>query len=204
MDEVEGQNQVAAEESNVEGQAVDLEALQEQVAKLASQNERLLSESKNWAGKYRDLRDSVDSQQKQELEKSENWKELLEREKQEKFDLSEQMKSLRENALRQSLNFEVAKYAQDAHKVERVIGAVLDSDAVQVSDDQTSFMGVKEAIEALRNDEPYLFKQDKPVGMVNSNPSGKPPRQKTMAEMSGHEKDALLKESIKSILKTRR
>jgi hypothetical protein len=205
MEKVEGQNQETAPEqnNNVEGQVVDLEKVQEQVSKLSFQNERLLSESKEWAGKYRSLRDKVESEEKKKLEESENWKELLEREKQEKFELSEAIKNMKEKSLRQSINFEVAKHANDAHKVERVIGAVLDSDIVTVSDDGTSFSGVAEAIEALRNEEPYLFKQEKPAGMVNSNPSGQTPKGKTLGEMTRAERDALFKESI-SKLPTRR
>lgn len=201
MENVEGQqpevNQPAAE-------GPSLEELQQQIEKLSSYNEKLLSESKHHAEKYKKLRDSVEGEKKAELEKSENWKELLEKERDEKFQLSQSLEKTRERALEKSLKFEVAKYANDAHKIERVIGAVLDSDHVQVNEDRTEFQGVKEAIEALRNDEPYLFKIDKPAGMVNANPGTKAPQAKTVAEMNKSERDALLKESIKTVLTNKR
>lgn len=187
------------------------EELQKQVeqlmatnAKLMSKSERLENESKEHAGKYRKLRDSISHQEKEELEKGGKLQELLAKEREEYKALKESYSELKNNSLKQNINFQVSKYAQDAYKVERLVSAVLDSDAVKISDSGTSFEGVEDAISALRNDEPYLFKQNQPASMVNKNPSAKAPVGKSLSEMNAAEREMVLKESIKDMLKTGR
>lgn len=202
MENVEGQNtEVNAEAEQPEVTTEQFNQLQEQVKTLASTNDRLLSQSKDWADKYRGLRDTVDSKEKAELEASENWQELLEKEKNERHETNEKYKNLKKSALKNSLNFEVAKYANDAHDVDTLISAVIDSGLIEVSEDETSFKGVKDAVENLRNDKVFLFKKEAPATMVNSAPHQEKPRQKSMAEFSDAEKAQALRDSIKLIHK---
>ena len=196
----DNQNDVKEEPVSEEVQH-DSEALLKQIEALQSKLERVEGESKKHASKYRNLRDSVENSQKEKLEQEEAWEERFKLERKTNEELRENMKSIKEGSLYQNLNFEVAKYAPDARKVERVVSAILDGNALTVSEDGLKFEGVKEAIDHLRNEEEYLFKHDKPVGMVNKNPSGKAPKAKTLTEMNKSERDAAFKENIKQMLK---
>jgi len=211
MENAEVQTNEASTSGNEESQQMSPAELQKQVenlmavnAKLQSKSERLENESKEHAGKYRKLRDSISSQEKEELEKGGKLQELLAKEREEYKALKENFSELKNNSLKQNINFQVSQYAQDAYKVERLVSAVLDSDAVKISEVGTSFEGVEEAIAALRNEEPYLFKQNAPASMVNKNPSAKAPQGKSLNELNKSEREMLLKESIKSMLNTGR
>jgi len=199
--EVQNHDDETGKPSEAEAPQVDPVALQEKIKALESTLERVEGESKKHASKYRSLRDSIDQEKKQELEQSENWQKRFEMERETNEKLKNDFDSLKENTLYQNLNFEVAKYAPDARKIERVVSAVLDGKSLTVSEDGMRFDGVKEAIEFLRNEEDYLFKNERPASMVNKNPSGKAPQSKSVSEMSKSEREQLFKENISQMLK---
>lgn len=186
------EGQVQEVETNVEETPaeVDLNALAETVEKLKGTNDRLLAESKDWKAKYQGLRLERENIEKKELEDKESWKELLEKEKNERFQIEENFKNLKKTTLKKQLQFEVARHASDAHNLDTVLNT-LPTDLLQIDEDNLSISGVKECIDSLRKDHGYLFKQESSPAMVNKRPSTMP-TSKSIGEMNKNEKmDAL-------------
>ena len=71
----------------------ELQVLQEKIDQLEASKQRILTESKDHASKYKKLRGEVEGKEKTRLEEAENWKELLDLEKNNSFELNEKPKS---------------------------------------------------------------------------------------------------------------
>jgi hypothetical protein len=171
----------------------ELQALQEKINQLEASKERILVESKDHASRYKKLRGEVENKEKARLEEQENWKELLELEKNNSFEQAERLKNLQRTSLKQALNFEVARYAGSAHDINDVIAA-LPVDMISVDENTMQVSGAKEAVEFLVKEKSYLFKSNDTPRMVNNRPAigdvNKP------AEVS---QDDLLQAAIKQI-----
>ena len=144
--------------------------LREQLEKFQSTNERLLQESKEYKSKYSSLRTEVESKQQAELVEKENWKELLEIEKNNRFEIEEQAKALRKTALKKELNYSVARHASDAYDVEDVINA-LPTDVVSIDEENLKVVGVEDAVNKLKETKPHLFRPKDVPAMMNSKPN---------------------------------
>jgi len=154
---------------------------------LKSTNERLLNESKTYKNKYQGLRNDVETKQKTQLEESENWKELLDIEKNRAFELEEKHKSMQKNVLRQKLNFEVARHAKNAFDVNDVINS-LDRNSLHIDEENLEVGGIKEAVELVMKSKPHLFNTGvKPHGMGERPPENYKPeeKEKSLAELLG-------------------
>lgn len=192
-------NAEAHSQEAVEEKTPTLEELQEALTKqqalidqLSSSKERILAESKDYKSKYSELRTTVEAAEKAKLEESENWKELLEREKNEKFELQEKWKNLRQQTVKANLQFKAAQLAADAWNIDDVINS-MPSDAIEIGED-LSVAGIENAINAVREAKPYLFKQEQAASMVSSNPGGKP-KAPDWKSLSVDEKAALFMEA---------
>lgn len=146
-----------------------LQVLHATIAGLKSTNERLLNESKDHAGKYRTLRDEVSTKEKADLEQNEQWKELLDKEKNSHFELGEKYKGLRKQTLQKSLEFEIAGLAKDAFDVRDVINS-MPLDEVNIDEDNLTFGGLEEAVKKVRESKEYLFKPKDSVKMNQKMP----------------------------------
>jgi hypothetical protein len=157
-------------ESQEQAPEVNIEALMARLEKLENTNSRLLDESKTNKSKYQSLRSEVDSKQQVQLEESENWKELLEIEKNKGFELQENNKKIKQNVLKQKLNFEVAKHAKNAFDVTDVINS-LDKNLLSIDEESLDIGGIKEAVESVMSNKPHLFN----TGVKNHGQDGAPP-----------------------------
>ena len=167
--------------------------LMDELAKLKSTNERLLAQSKENAEKYRGIRDKVDAKEKLELEENENWKVLLDNEKNASHELKEKYDSLKKNALRKDLDFTVAglidsPLSQGA-TIEHVISEVLKTGMVEMTEDESGFTNVKEAYAKVKADALFLFNTSK-APMANAVPGSSAPKEKTLTP------DELFKKAI--------
>lgn len=195
LDNVEGQvsqtEQATETEVTVETLQEQLKVIVEQNEQLRNTNDRLLAESKENKIKARTYRDEIETQEKKKLEENENWKELLDREKNEKHDLLNQVQHIKKQTLAKSLSLEIAKYAGDAYDMNDIISA-LPEDKIETDEDRLEFTGVSEAVATLRESKPYLFKTKEIPGTVGSRPENKP-QSKTIDQMTTEEKLKALK-----------
>lgn len=186
MENVEGQEKQAiktdAEVQNVE--AVDAKVLMEKIAQLESTNDRLLSQSKENADKFRTLRDSNSEREKKELLDNENYKGLLGKKSEEHNELLDRFETLSKKALKKDLNFTVAKLIDkplaDGASVDDVIEQVLKTGEVILLDDESGFTGIEEAYNKVKESKSFLF-DSKKANMLNKVPSNKAPQGKKLS-----------------------
>jgi translation elongation factor EF-G len=183
-------NEVA--EGQEQAQEIDVNALVARLEKLESTNERLLNESKQYKTKYQGLRTEVETKQKQQLEESENWKELLEIEKNRNFEVNESMKAMKQKVIKSNLHAEVARYAKNAHDINDVVSN-LPKDLLNIDEENLRIEGIKEAVETVVKEKPYLFN----TGVKNHGMSTEPP-----AEYKQETKEASLEDLLGAAFKT--
>ena len=171
----------------------DVKKLMERVNQLESTNQRLLGESKDNAEKYRKVRDQEDSRKKLELEEQENWKGLLDKEKDDKFQLEAKYKDLKKNALKKDLDFTVAKLIDsplaEGASVDDIIHHVLETGVVEISDDESEFLNVADAYNKVKESKRFLF-DSKKAPMANAVPGQNAPAEKKLS------KDELFKQAL--------
>jgi len=179
--------QKESEETKQEEQKIDVEALMARVEKLETTNSRLLDESKGYKSKYQDLRGQVEKNEKEALEGAENWKELLERERDEKHQIQQSLNDHKKSVIKKDLYFQVAKHAPDAFDVNDIITAI-PKDQLQIDEESLSVGGVDELINEIRSTKPYFFNNKK----TNSMTTDVPPRQNinTWESLTDDQKDA--------------
>ena len=185
MDNVERQENDSTD-STVEQpeKPVNIEVLQEEVRRLSAYNEKLIGDSKDVSNRWQKLRDTTDAKDKLELEQSENWKGLLEKEKTAHFELEEKHKTLKKNALKKDLDFTVAKLIDiplaDGASVDDVIHHVLDTGLVEVSEDETQFLNIQDAYAKVKESKSFLFNSKK-APMANAVPGNNAPQGKKLS-----------------------
>jgi len=146
--------------------------LQDQLADSESKNKRLLSESFENKKKYTTLRDSVDSDNQKKLVEKENWKELYETEKTAHEETTGKYNLTKKEVLQKSLDFEVARFATDAHDARDIINN-LDRKNLVIDEATLEVSGIKEEVVRLRTDKSFLFKQNKMPTTVDTPPGNK-------------------------------
>lgn len=173
-----------------------LNDLQEANRQLAETNERILKESKSHAEKWRNYRDSASEAENAKLHEEKNWKALMEKQKGENAVLSERMETMRRKTLKKTLDFEVARYANDANDVVDIINS-LPSELIRIDDESMTIEGVSDAVNTLRETKPYLFKKPATPEMVNSKPGfvANAPA-KTLDDLNMDDKLSALKEVL--------
>jgi hypothetical protein len=154
------------EEPKVELDAVTLKA---ELEKVKATNERLLSESKENKSKYVSLKSTVEAEAKAKLEQEQDWKQLLEKERESSQTLSADLLKVKKQTLKKSLDFETAKYAKDAYEIDDIINAI-DKNTIKIDEESLSISGVEEAINVLRTKKPYLFNTAKKPTMIDERP----------------------------------
>jgi len=186
MENVEGQNEqtAATKTEGNESTEVDAKALMDKIAQLESTNERLLSQSKENADKFRTLRDSNSEREKKELLDQENYKGLLGKKSEEHNELLERFENLSKKALKKDLNFTVAKLIDkplaDGASVDDVIEQVLKTGEVVLLDDESGFTGIEEAYNKVKESKSFLFDVKK-ANQFNKVPSNKAPQGKKLS-----------------------
>lgn len=177
---------------------LDAKSLLEEIGQLKSTNDRLLAQSKEHADKWRALRDQSDKKEKLELEEQENWKALLDKEKNDRFELEENFKNLKKNALKKDLDFTVAKLIDrplaKGATIEDVIDNVLKTGVVEVAEDESHFLNIEDAYNKVKESKSFLFDSNKPP-MTNAMPNNDAPKDKPLS------RDELFSNAIKQIIK---
>lgn len=182
-DMVDAEQHNSQEDATIEQsvQQNDDSELAKQIATLKATNDRLLAQSKDNANKYRALRDKTDAEEKLELEKSENWKQLLDKEKNDNHTLREKHDALKKVSLKKDLDFSVANMIDaplsQGVEIDDVIEQVLKTGMIEVNDDDSGFVNVKEAFEQVKNTKMFLFNSKK-APMTNTVPNAQAPAEK--------------------------
>jgi len=148
---------------------VDMDAIMARMQKLEDTNSRLLEESKTNKSKYQGLKSDVEDKEKAQLTENEQWKELLEIEKNNRSNVELQLKDTKKSVLQKELNFKVASLAKDAHDVNDIISA-LPKDLISIDEDSLSINGVDEAVNQVRESKPWLFVTETKSGMASARP----------------------------------
>jgi len=160
---------VKTDETDTTTQEIDVKLLMERMEKLEATNSRLLEESKANKSKYQGLKSEVEAKEKEQLTDNEQWKELLEIEKNKRSEFETQLKETKKTVLQKELNFKVASSAKDAHDVTDIINA-LPRDLISIDDENLSINGVDEAVNKVRELKPWLFDTDKKSGQASGRP----------------------------------
>jgi len=191
----EKDDETTTEEVTLESLQLQMKALSAQNTKLETTNERLLTESKSNKTKWQLLRDEQETAENTKLSDQEDWKTLVTKLKGEKKVENEKFQALKAKTLRKTLDFEVARWAKDAHSVDDIIHS-LPSTMVDINEETFSIEGVQEAVNFLRDEKPYLFSKSQVPGTVNNRPTTEKPKVKELSEMSIAEKVELLKAGL--------
>lgn len=144
-------------------------ALQDELDVEKGKSKRLLGESFENSKKYKDLRDTVDADRKKQLEEKEDWKSRFELEKLEHDETKQKHSLTKKQVLQKDLDFEVSRYATDAHDVKDVINN-LNQKSLVIDEADLSVSGIKEEVVRLRTEKPFLFKQNSMPATITTPP----------------------------------
>lgn len=159
-----------AETGELNKPELDVNALMARMEKMEQTNARLLEESKSHKNKYQGLRNEVEEKEKAALTENENWKELLEIEKNKRSEYESRLKDTKKTVLQKELNFRVASLAKDAYDVGDIISA-LPKDMISIDEENLSINGVEEALNFVREKKPYFFNTETKSGMASGRPA---------------------------------
>lgn len=147
------------------------------IAKLEAENDTLkqknswpTEESKKNAAKYKNLRDNVNESEREALEKAGKFQELYELEKKQRENLDAQNKQLNDSLFETRLVELCGQHASDAHDIRDVLGQRDHRSLLKVDGKTGDVTGMKEFVEAVKKDRPYLFKNPKAPGQVGEHP----------------------------------
>lgn len=200
MGNVEGQTgeQLEAKIEQSEPKVEDQNALLDRIKTLESTNDRLLSQSKENADKYRSIRDKADAREKEELLSQENYKGLLGKREEDFAALETNYSNLKKAALKKDLDFTVAKLIDKplaaGASVDDVIEQVLKTGVVEVLEDESGFANIQEAYNKVKESKAFLF-DSKKANMVNAVPGSHAPQGKKLTN------EELLNAAIRNIAK---
>jgi vacuolar-type H+-ATPase subunit I/STV1 len=138
------------------------EDLQAEIQKLRDTNQRLLKDSKEYKSKAKFASEKLSEFEQSQLEKEGNFEKLLERSRSENNDLISEVKNLREKTIDKELRARVAELAPDAHSIDMVLAVKDHRDLLKVDQESLSVSGVDDYLEAIRENNSYLFKGKKP------------------------------------------
>ncbi len=190
--------QQKAEQPEKPEQAEQTQSIEERLAQLESTNKRLLEQSKEWKSKYQSVKEDVEKKEQETLSQKEDWKKLLEKERESHGALKDRLSKLKLKTINKALEFEIAKAAPDAQDID-LLKQALPRDVIDAveEDDDIKLVGVKEAVEKLKGEKPFLFKPKQIPGMAQGKPA---------VDASGGKKDLskLTPAELASLLITRK
>lgn len=166
------------EQQQVESQEVEQQAPESQevdwkseLEKLKSTNERLLSESQQYKQRYNELKSSLEQDKQKKLEKAPADEKLKEFERR-AAELESKYSSVREKAVYANLKSAMVNLAKDANDISDLINSDVVVNAIDVDEESLEVDTEKlgEAINALRESKPYLFKNNKVPKMTDAKP----------------------------------
>lgn len=188
------------ENSEVKKPEIDMEALAKRVEQLESSNSRLLDESKGWKEKYQGLKGHIEKEQESKLTENEQWKELVEIEKNRRFELESKVKDLTTLSMQKDLQYKVAALAKDAYNVDDVVTAVSRSGMLNIDKEAGTITGIEEAYNMVRQEKPYYFDTAKKSGMSAGKPDTMVPKEKTLDEQLEENPNDVLASVLKNLV----
>lgn len=188
------------ENSEVKKPEIDMEALAKRVEQLESSNSRLLDESKGWKEKYQGLKGHIEKEQESKLTENEQWKELVEIEKNRRFELESKVKDLTTLSMQKDLQYKVAALAKDAYNVDDVVTAVSRSGMLNIDKEAGTITGIEEAYNMVRQEKPYYFDTTKKSGMSAGKPDTMVPKEKTLDEQLEENPNDVLASVLKNLV----
>jgi len=174
---------------------IDVEELVKRMEMLERTNERLLEESKGYKDKYRGLRDGVEAEKKQKLEQEENWKELLDIEKNKVSDMSGSLVELKKKVAREKVINKIRDLGANKEYISDVYNN-LPKDMLSFDEENLTFDGLDDAIEIVKGKKPLFFEGAK---VSTGQPSGRPSAVNGKVgydELSTKEKDELFVKAL--------
>lgn len=187
------------ENAEVQKEEMTPEMLKVELEQTKATKERLLKESKDYAAKYRSLRDEVDQKEKIALEKSENHRALYEKAEEKTKELESSLEMMKKKMKEKEFLFQIAKHAPDARDV-LLVAQKLPKEVVQWNDDDMTFLGIEEGLKTVRKSCAFLFDEKKVSPMVNAVPSQQKAAPKTIVQMNASEKKEALGLALETIL----
>lgn len=194
----------ATKEASAENNAT--ESVEERLAKMESyvktlekSNSRLLKESKEHKDKHQSVLSEMEKKVSDEAVKKGDDKKLVELLQGKLKAQEEKLNRLASKNVEKTLKYELTKHASDAQDIELLKKALpMDMISGSESDDDYEITGVKEAIDKLRTDMPYLFKAKNIPAMANGKPNAQTAGgAKPLTDMSPTELAALLMKTSK-------
>ena len=177
-----------------EGQATNT-TLEERLSQVEKTNQRLLAESKDYKTKYQTLKEEQEKKEKETLTQKEDWKKLLDQEREERAAERSKFKTFKHNTVSKLLEFEILKHAPDAQP--EAIGLIkqsLPADMISAieEDDEIKLTGVKEGIDKVKKEKTFLFKSQTVPQMMGAKPGSQNAQSlngsaKTLAQMNSEE-----------------
>lgn len=179
---------------------VDVNDLMKRVEQLESSKNRLLEESKGWKEKYQGLKTNVEKENEQKLTENEQWKELVEIEKNTRFELESKVKDLTTMTMQKDLQYKVASLAKDAHNVDDVVTAISRSGLLEIDKETGTIRGIEEAYNRVREEKPYYFDTAKKSGMSAGKPDNMIPKEKSLDEQIAENPNEILASVLKDLV----
>ena len=130
-----------------EQRATDLEASKK---RLEDENAKIKTRAQDAEGKLSDA-------EKAKLEAKGDTQALLDKERAEKVELQDKIKSSNKTALREKLRTEVSKHAKDAHDIDMIIKVTEHKDLLKLDEEALTVEGVKEYVEKVRETHGFMF-----------------------------------------------
>lgn len=172
-----------------------LNEYQKKMEQLANTNERLLGESKQYKEKYQTVKSETEKERQLKLEKEENWKDLLDMEKNKRAEIESKLLETRKMTLKERLNFEVAKHASNAYDVDDVLNA-LPRDLLSIDEENLKVSGVSDAVGFLMEKKPWLFNTKVTTGQVSSRPASESPKDLSFNELPKEKQEEQFKDDL--------
>lgn len=133
--------------------------LEEKAKALEASKERVLKESNDYKTRAKAAEEKLSEAEKAKLEQDGKLSELLNREREEKEKLLEELTQNKSVVLKEKLRAEVAKHAKDAHNVDRLLEVRDHRSLLKIDDATLSVEGVEDFVKKVRETDPYLFRK---------------------------------------------
>ena len=174
-------------------ETVDVKAIQEQLARLESSNQRLLSESQDYKRKSNEYKAQLDEAAKQAM--SGDTAKQLEYERKERERLEQDNKALKTNQLKREVRSAVMEFAKDVHDIDdlmnqpqfsHILAAGVDAEKGTV-DKNVAKDFVNKVLEA----KPWLKKNTQQAGVDTSKPNSNGIKKDLSDVKKGEHKDII-------------
>jgi hypothetical protein len=182
-----------------EQEEVNVGALKERLDKLESYNEKLKAEAIDWRKKYKGHKAEVDETESKRMQESNDFKGLYEKAMDEIGNMKQTVAEKERTSLKNSFKYEAARHASDTVDPDLLIAALNTKKEVVAYDHEAGdWKGIDQAVNELRNEKPFLFKQEKP-GMANGRPQGVPVKEQSIEEAIEEDSSGVLSMALEKL-----